>query len=74
VKVRDVLYLIVKPFLGKKSGSTKAEVISRAMEHGDLKSAAADMTLLADDALEHAVNESKRERAHIQAMAEGGRA
>ena len=26
--------LLVKPFLGKKSGATKAEVISRAVEHG----------------------------------------
>jgi radical SAM superfamily enzyme YgiQ (UPF0313 family) len=72
MKLRDVIYLIAKPFLGKKSGSTKAEVISRAVEHGDLKSAAADMTLLADEALEHAINESKRERARIQALAEAG--
>ncbi len=72
MKLRDVIYLIVKPFLGKKTGSTKAEVISRAVEHGDLKSAAADMTQLADEALEHAINESKRERARIQAMAEAG--
>ena len=72
MKLRDVIYLIVKPFLGKKSGSTKAEVISRAVEHGELKSAAADMTLLADEALEHAINESKRERERIQAMAEAG--
>jgi hypothetical protein len=42
------------------------------VEHGDLKSAAADMTQLADEALEHAINESKRERERIQAMAEAG--
>lgn len=70
--LRDVIYLIVKPFLGKKKGATKAEVISRAVEHSDLKSAAADMTQLADEALEHAIAESKAERARIQAMAEAG--
>ena len=68
--LRDVIYLIVKPFLGKKKGATKAEVISRAVEHADLKSAAADMTQLADEALEHAITESRAERARIQAMAE----
>ncbi|HXX93101.1 MAG TPA: radical SAM protein [Planctomycetota bacterium] len=70
--LRDVIYLIVKPFLGKKKGQTKAEVISRAVEHADLKSAAADMTQLADEALEHAITESKAERARIQTMAEAG--
>ena len=67
---RDVIYLLVKPFLGKKAGYTKAEVISRAVEHGDEKSAAADMTLLADAALEHAIRESRAERARIQALAD----
>lgn len=41
---RDVLYLLIKPFLGKKSGATKAEVLSRAVEHQDAKDAAADLT------------------------------
>src|SRR5689334_17549293 len=59
--LRDVLYLLVKPFLGKKAGATKAEVISRAVEHGDMKSAAADMTQLADEALEHALSASHAE-------------
>jgi radical SAM superfamily enzyme YgiQ (UPF0313 family) len=68
--LRDVIYLIVKPFLGRKAGPTKAEVISQAVEHGDLKSAAADMTQLADAALEHAIRESRAERARIQALAE----
>jgi radical SAM superfamily enzyme YgiQ (UPF0313 family) len=68
--LRDVLYLLVKPFVGKKQGSTNAEVISRAVEHGDLKSAAADMTQLADDALESAIRNSRAERARIQAEAE----
>jgi radical SAM superfamily enzyme YgiQ (UPF0313 family) len=68
--LRDVIYLIVKPFLGKKRGATKAEVISRAVEHGSMKDAAAEMTHLADEAIEHAINESKAERARIQTMAE----
>jgi len=68
--LHDVIYLLIKPFLGRKQGFTKAEVISRAVEHGDAKSAAADMTLLADAALEHAILESRAERARIQAQAE----
>ena len=54
--LRDVLYLIVKPFLGKKAGATNAEVVSRAVEHADAKSAAADMTSLSDEALELAIS------------------
>ena len=68
--LRDVLYLVAKPFLGKKAGATNAEVVSRAVEHADAKSAAADMTSLADEALEHAIAGSKAERARIRAMAE----
>jgi len=68
--LRDVIYLVAKPFVGKRSGATRAEVISRAVEHGDMKSAAADMTQLADDALEHAIRESRAERSRIQAEAE----
>src|SRR5688572_7836206 len=68
--LRDVLYLVAKPFLGKKAGATNAEVVSRAVEHADAKSAAADMTSLSDEALELAIAGSKAERARIQAMAE----
>jgi len=68
--LRDVIYLVLKPFLGQKQGFTKAEVVSRAVEHGELKSAAADLTLVADAALEHAIRESRAERARIQAQAE----
>ncbi len=70
---RDVSYMLAKPFFGKKNGATNAEVVSRAVEHADLKSAAADLTLLADDALEFAIRESKAERARIQAEAEAVR-
>jgi len=71
--VRDVLYLLFKPFLGQKKGATKAEVISRAVEHADLKDDAAAMTQLADEALDHAIRESRAERARIQATAEAER-
>ena len=68
--LRDVLYLIVKPFLGKKKGQTNAEVLSRAVEHGALKDAAAELTQLSDDVLDHVINESKAERLRIQREAE----
>jgi anaerobic magnesium-protoporphyrin IX monomethyl ester cyclase len=69
--LRDVLYLIVKPFLGKKAGATHAEVVSRAVEHADAKSAAADLTTLSDEAIELAISGSRAERARIQAEAGG---
>jgi len=68
--LRDVLYLIFKPFLGKRRGQTNAEVVSRAVEHRDLKDSAAELTLVADNALEHVINESKAERHRIQLEAE----
>ncbi|HKW86170.1 MAG TPA: radical SAM protein [Nitrospiraceae bacterium] len=71
--VRDVVYLIVKPFLGKSKGATKAEVLSRAVEHGAMKDAAADLTQLTDDVLERVLQESRAERLRIQEEAEGSR-
>ena len=75
--LRDVLYLLTKPFMGKKRGQTNAEVLSRAVEHGALKDAAAELTQLSDDVLDHVINESKAERLRIQREAEssavGGR-
>jgi radical SAM superfamily enzyme YgiQ (UPF0313 family) len=68
---RDVIYLIIKPFLGKRSGATKAEVISRAVEHGANKDAAAALTQVSDDRLEYVMEESRRERLRIQQEAEG---
>ncbi len=41
---RDVVLVFIKPFLGKKSGATKAEVLSRAVERENVMSAAADLT------------------------------
>ena len=72
--LRDVIYMLVKPFLGKKGGATNAEVVSRAVEQGSAKDAAAAMTQIADEALEHAISESKAERARIQALAEAAQA
>src|SRR6185295_5417786 len=59
--LRDVIYLLVKPFLGRKKGPTRAEVVSRAVEHDEVKSAAAELTQLSDAALEHAIRESRAE-------------
>ena len=64
--LRDVIYLIIKPFLGKKTGATEAEIRSRAVQHEEVKSAAAEMTQMADEALERAIQESRMERARIQ--------
>ena len=70
---RDVLYLLMKPFLGQKQGATKAEVLSRAVEHGAMKDAAADLTHLSDEVLAHVLQESRTERQRIQREAEGAR-
>lgn len=65
--LRDVLHLLAKPLLGRTHGETPAEVVSRAVEHGDAKSAAAAMTQLADEALERALRSSAAERAQLDA-------
>ena len=51
--LRDVVHLIVKPFLGQKTGLTKNEVLSRAVEHRALKDAAADFTNVPDHLLDN---------------------
>lgn len=71
--LRDVVYLIIKPFLGKGKGATKAEALSRAVEHGAMKDAAAQMTQLTDDMLEHVLQESRAERLRIQRETEDSR-
>jgi anaerobic magnesium-protoporphyrin IX monomethyl ester cyclase len=68
--VRDVVYLIIKPFMGKKKGATKAEVLSRAVEHGESKDAAALLTQMSDERLDHVLQESLAERRRIQREAE----
>jgi radical SAM superfamily enzyme YgiQ (UPF0313 family) len=49
--IRDVVYLLAKPFLGKQRGATKAESLSRAVEHGEMKDRAADLTRMTDEEL-----------------------
>lgn len=71
--VRDVAYLIAKPFLGQKKGATKAEVLSRAVEHSDMKDAAALFTQLSDEMLHNVLAESRAERRRIQSEAEDSR-
>ena len=71
--VRDVAYLLIKPFLGKNKGATTAEVLSRAVEHGAMKDAAAEMTQLSDEMLEHVLEESRIERLRIQRETDGAR-
>lgn len=72
--VRDVAYLILKPFLGKKRGATKAEVLSRAVEHAALKDEAAMLTQVADHLLDQVMVESRAERLRIQREAEHSQA
>jgi predicted small metal-binding protein len=70
---RDVAYLIIKPFLGQKKGATKAEVLTRAVEHGEMKDVAAQMTQMTDEMLYHVMEESRLERLRIQQEAESSR-
>ena len=69
----ELLYLLVKPFLGQRSGATRAEVLSRAVEHDRMKDAAAELTQLTEENLAHVLAESRAERARIQQAAEAGR-
>jgi radical SAM superfamily enzyme YgiQ (UPF0313 family) len=59
--IRDVIYLIVKPFLGKQRGPTRAETVSRAIEHAEHKDSAAAFTRISDAGLGHAPPASKDE-------------
>jgi len=71
--LRDVAYLLLKPFMGQKKGATKAEVLSRAVEHADMKDAAAQLTQMADDLLHNVFEASRLERLRIQQAAESSR-
>jgi anaerobic magnesium-protoporphyrin IX monomethyl ester cyclase len=59
--IRDVIYLIVKPFLGKQRGPTRAETVSRAIEHAEHQDSAAAFTRISDAGLGHAPPASKDE-------------
>jgi anaerobic magnesium-protoporphyrin IX monomethyl ester cyclase len=68
--VKDVLYLIIKPFLGQKRGATKAEILSRAVEHAEMKDAAAQLTQLSDERLLDVLETARQERLGLQRDAE----
>jgi len=74
MKLRDVLYLIVKPFLGNKRGPTNNEVLSRAVEHGAIKDAAAALTHTSDAVLEHVMLQARVERLRIEKETERSQA
>jgi anaerobic magnesium-protoporphyrin IX monomethyl ester cyclase len=65
MSLRDVVYLIVKPFLGDRRGPTRNEVLSRAVEHGAMKDRAADLTHLSGEALDRVMAESAAERRRL---------
>jgi radical SAM superfamily enzyme YgiQ (UPF0313 family) len=54
---RNVVLVFVKPFLGKTSGQTNAEVLSRAVEREAIMSAAAELTQISDAAATASVAE-----------------
>jgi radical SAM superfamily enzyme YgiQ (UPF0313 family) len=70
--VRDVLYLIVKPFLGSQQGPTTNEVLSRAVEHASVKDAAARLTQVPDAVLERVGTASRAERLRLRQDASPG--
>ena len=69
MKLRDVVYLIIKPFLGNKSGPTRNETLSRAIEHPSLKDAAAKLTQVPESALERVMQEERAERSRNESQA-----
>ena len=71
--VRDVAYLLLKPFMGQKKGATKAEVVSRLVEHADMKDTAAQLTQVADEMLHNVFEASRLERLRIQQTQKGPR-
>jgi len=73
MRLRDVAYLIVKPFLGAGKGPTKNEMLSRAVEHGAFKDSAAELTRVSDELLERVASESRIERMRIDAEAHAAR-
>ena len=51
MSARDILLMLVKPFLGARKGLTKAEALSRAVESGRGEIDVADLTQIPDEAL-----------------------
>jgi len=71
---RDVAYILVKPFLGETRGPTKNEVLSRAVEHGAMKDAAADLTHATEEHLAEVLRTSRAERLRVEREAGVGAA
>ncbi len=63
MRYRDVAYLLFKPFLGKKAGATKSEILSRQVEHSREKDRAAELTQMHGDVVERVAAASAEERA-----------
>lgn len=57
--LRDVLFLLIKPFLGNKKGATPSEVLSRTVEQQEIKNAAGNLTHLANDDLKAATKKGQ---------------
>jgi radical SAM superfamily enzyme YgiQ (UPF0313 family) len=53
--LRQVLYLLVKPFLGRRTGATRSAVLARGVDDRQLQRAATDLSRLSDQDLEQAV-------------------
>lgn len=51
MRLRDILYLLAKPFFGQRRGPTRNETLSRAVEHSARKDAAAEQTRAVDTAI-----------------------
>ena len=66
---KDILYLLFKPFLGKKKGATKAEQLSVAVEFGLSKDSAAEFTRVSDDTLVRVSEEARAERQRLTELA-----
>ena len=63
--LRHILYILAKPFMGAKRGATKAEQISRAVEHQSNKDQAAEFTQVSDESLVRVAEESRLERQRL---------
>jgi anaerobic magnesium-protoporphyrin IX monomethyl ester cyclase len=66
MRLRDVIYLIIKPFLGNKAGPTCNEVLSRAVEHGPEKDMAALLTQISHAGIEAAVERSQSNSVQVR--------
>jgi radical SAM superfamily enzyme YgiQ (UPF0313 family) len=70
MRLRDVIHLLIKPFLGKGRGPTKNELLSRAVEHRALKDTAADLTAVPDVLLEGVIGQNNHGPADLSALRE----